>query len=646
MKYYIRQFLILFTLIYFNQTFAQVQNFPVFTYGNDTVYSDEFLRVFNKNRKEGAKPTEAEINDYLQLYTKFKIKVKDAYDRQLDTMPQFLKELIGYRKTLASPYLRDKEVTQKLVDEAYQRGLYEVNASHILINCPVNASSMDTLKAYHKLMELRKRIIDGEAFDEVAKSFSDDPSAASNGGNLGYFSVFQMIYPFESAAYNTAVGDISMPIRTRFGYHIIKVHDKRKATGDIQAAHIMIRFNQPKEADSLKPRIDAIYESLTNGASWDELCSEFTEDFGTKNMGGRLSPFNRTTANIPEEFRQAAFSITNDGDFSKPFKTAFGWHIVKRIGQTPIPTLQEKENTLKRRIERDSRSEKSKEAVLKRIKIENNYQYIGGLKQITKYFDESLLNGTWKKPESFDTIFMFKIGDKKYYNHNFFDFVSVNQVQSEMEIEERIEDLFGQYTDFENLRYEEEILDQKYDDFKHIMTEYKDGILLFELTDKLVWSKAVEDSVGLEKFYNENIENYMWSPRLDLSIFSIKEESPVKRVTKLARKPKNDVKILSKYNKDDVLMVKIDHKKMEKKDAPWMSEIKWKTGVYNIGKENDRFKVVRVNEVLPEKPKALKEIMGVVTSDYQNFLEKAWIEELISKYPISIFSENIPKLLH
>lgn len=646
MKYYIRQILVLFTLIYFNQTFAQVQKFPVFTYGNDTVYSDEFLRVFNKNRKEGATPTASEINDYLQLYTKFKVKVKDAYDRQLDTMPQFVKELIGYRKTLSSPYLRDKEVTQQLVDEAYQRSLYEVNASHILINCPVNASSMDTLKAYHKLMELRKRVMDGEAFDIVARSFSDDPSAESNGGNLGYFSVFQMIYPFESAAYNTPVGQVSMPIRTRFGYHIIQVHDKRKAEGDMQAAHIMIRFNRPEEADSVKPRIDAIYQSLKNGASWDELCREFTEDFGTKNMGGRLSPFNRTTANIPAEFRQEAFAITQDGEFSKPFKTAFGWHIVKRIGQTPIPTLAEQESNLKRRIERDSRSEKSKEAVLKRIKVENNYEYVGGLKRITKYFDESLLQGTWRKPASFDTIYMFKIGDKKYYSHNFFDFVSVNQVQSEMGLEDRIEDLFGQYTDFANLRYEEDMLEQKYDDFKHIMTEYKDGILLFELTDQLVWSKAVNDTAGLEQFYKDNISKYMWSPRLDVSIFSIKEESPVKQIMKMAKKPKNDAKILTRFNKDDVLMVKIDHRKLEKKDAPWMSNINWKKGVYNVGKENDRHKVVRVNELLPEAPKELNEIMGLVTSDYQSALEKAWLEELFVKYPISIFSENLPKLMN
>lgn len=623
---------------------AQTPKFPIFIYGSDTVFNDEFSRVFNKNRKENNTPTKGEIEDYLNLYTKFKLKVKDAYDRQLDTMPQFVQELIGYRRTLSSPYLRDKEVTDQLVQEAYERSLTEVNASHILINCAVNASSMDTLKAFHKIMELRKRIQNGESFESVAKQFSEDPSAVTNGGNLGYFSAFQMIYPFENAAYNTAVSEISMPIRTRFGYHILMVHDRRKAQGEMQASHIMIRFNNAGEADSVKPRIDAIYKNLTTGSNWDELCQEFSEDFATKNNGGRISNFSQTTANIPAEFRQEAYAISQEGDFSKPFKTAYGWHIVKKIGITPIASLKEQESTLKRKIERDSRSELSKEAVLLRIKEENNFQYLGGLNTLSKYFDPSLLEGNWKKPTQTDNILLFTIGNEKYFDHNFFDFVVVNMVQSDMSLEERIEDLFGQYTDFANLRYEENILEEKYDDFKHIMTEYRDGILLFELTDQEVWTKAVKDTVGLENFYKENISNYTWSERIDATIFSIKDEKLVKKISKTAKNPKKDGKLLAEYNKTDALMVKIDNKTLEKSDAPWIANVPWKKGVYNIGKENDRYKVVRVNKTLPSAPKELNEVMGMVTSDYQNSLETTWLEQLKQKYPITLFEENIARL--
>lgn len=634
----------LFMVVSLSNSNAQTSKFPIFIYGSDTVFNDEFSRVFNKNRKENYTPNKGEIEDYLNLYTKFKLKVKDAYDRQMDTMPQFVQELVGYRRTLASPYLRDKEVTDQLVQEAYERSLTEVNASHILINCAVNASSMDTLKAFHKIMELRKRIQNGESFEAVAKQFSEDPSAVTNGGNLGYFSAFQMIYPFENAAYSTKVGEISMPIKTRFGYHILMVHDKRKAQGEMQASHIMFRFGNAGEADSVKPRIDAIYKNLANGGNWDELCREFSEDLATKNNGGIISNFSQTTANIPAEFRQEAYAISQDGDFSKPFKTAYGWHIVKRIGITPIASLKEQESTLKRKIERDSRSELSKEAVLLRIKEENNYQYVGGLNKLSKYFDQSLLAGNWKKPTLTDNILLFTIGNKKYFDHNFFDFVVVNMVQSDMSLEERIEDLFGQYTDFANLRYEEDILEEKYDDFLHIMTEYRDGILLFELTDQEVWTKAVKDTVGLENFYKENISNYTWSERIDATIFSIKDEKLVKKISKTAKNPKKDGKLLAEYNKSDALMVKIDHKTLEKSDAAWIANIPWKKGVYNIGRENDRYKVVRVNKTLASAPKELNEVLGVVTSDYQNSLEATWLEQLKQKYPITLFEENIARL--
>ncbi|MBR9860804.1 peptidylprolyl isomerase, partial [bacterium] len=268
------------------QGFAQTETYPVFTYGEDTVYSDEFMRGFSKNNRNSENPTQAEIQEYLDLYIRFKLKVAEAYARQMDTVDQFQAELAGYRKQLAQPYLTDKEVNDRLIRQAYDRSLEEVRASHLLITCSQDAAPEDTLKAYNQILALRGRIVQGgEDFDEMARAFSQDPSASSNSGDLGYFTAFQMIYPFENAAYSTKVGEVSMPFRTRFGYHLVKVKDRRKALGDVKVAHIMIKFYNETEIDSAKRRIDAVYEQLQNGAEWQTMVDEFSEDFNSQPKG-------------------------------------------------------------------------------------------------------------------------------------------------------------------------------------------------------------------------------------------------------------------------------------------------------------------------------------------------------------------------
>ena len=291
------------------------EKFPVFSFGDEMVYNDEFMRVFNKNKRDKAKPTKQEIDEYLDLYIKFKLKVKEAYALKMDTMPSFKTELAGYRTQLAQPYLTDKTVTENLIKEAYQRSQQEVRASHLLINCALDAKPSDSLAAYQKIMGLRNRIVKGESFNTVASQFSEDPSAKANEGDLGYFSAFQMIYPFENAAFSTPIGEVSMPIRTQFGYHLVYVADRRKALGDIKVGHIMIKYYNPTQIDSTKERIDAVYAKLKAGADWGTTVQEFSEDFNTNSKDGELSWFNRTTANIPVEFKDVAYTLKNDGDF-------------------------------------------------------------------------------------------------------------------------------------------------------------------------------------------------------------------------------------------------------------------------------------------------------------------------------------------
>lgn len=622
------------------------ENLPIFKYGTDTVYGDEFLRVFNKNKTKTEKPSKEEIEDYLELYTKFKIKVKEAYALKMDTVPSFVRELDGYRKTLAQPYLRDKKVTEMLVKEAYDRSLQEVRASHILISCPVNAKAHDTLIAYKKALEIRDKItVKNESFAKVAKEFSEDPSAQSNEGDLGYFTAFQMIYPFENAAYNTPIGEVSQPVRTRFGYHILNVVDKRPAKGDVKVAHIMIRLNKEAESDSGKRRIDAIYEKVKAGEDWNRLTKEFSEDFSSKENGGEVAVFNRATPNVPFEFKDVAYTLKNTGAISEPFRTQYGWHIVKKLEERNLPSMAEAEANIKRKIERDSRSELNREVVLARIREENNFQDLGKLDAILKNFDEQLLNGQWAKTDKDKNLPIFKIGKNTYFAGDFYDYAFANQSRGAENLESTVEELYANYKDYENLVYEEKQLETKYEDFRNIVQEYKDGILLFELTDQQVWSKAVKDSVGLKLFYEDNKENYKWGERINYTLYSVQNPTIAKKVKKLAKKGTPISKISEKYNKADALAVTMTTLTGESGKDSLLKSLPRAKGLYDLPNDGSRVKFVTVNEVIPISYKTLEENLGQITSDYQTKLERDWINSLREKYPISVFENNL-KLLY
>ncbi len=618
--------------------------YKIFSYGDQTVNSDEFMRVFNKNKRDDAAPTQEEIEEYLDLYVKFKLKVAEAYSRKMDTIPSFIRELAGYRNQLAQPYLTDKSVTDRLVKEAYDRSIIEVNASHIMAACAPDASPTDTLIAYNKLMGYRTRVLEnGEDFEDLATSFSDDQSARVNNGNLGYFTAFQMIYPFENAAFNMKIGDVSMPIRTEFGYHIIYLKDKRNSLGDVKVAHLMIKFYNEGEVDSTKRRIDAVYQKLVEGEQWDVLVEEFSEDFNTNSRGGELNWFNRTTNNVPPEFKDIAFSLANDGDYSTPFRTKFGWHIIKRMSVKPVPTFEESKDRLRRKVERDSRSELNKEVVVKRVKKENGYTEVHGVDSVINKISEGLLKNNFERPKETGVV-LFRIGDKDYTDADFYDYLESKQGMINQDLKAVVQGFYTQYTNVSNLAYEESILELKYQDFKHIMKEYKDGILLFELTDQEVWSKAVNDSAGLAQFYIDNQANYLWAERADAVIFSCKDEKTAKKAMKLAKKGMPSYEIVKKCNEKDALAVSTETKKYERGSNKLLADIDWAKGIYSLSGENDRVKFVQINEILAPSLKPMEENLGQATSDYQNHLEALWLEELRTKFPVKIYQDNVKRL--
>ncbi|TPE44753.1 peptidylprolyl isomerase [Pontibacter mangrovi] len=496
------------------------------TLGAQPVSLSEFRYVYEKNNggNEDAY-TRQSVNDYLNLYANFKLKVLEAENRGLDTTKAFKRELEGYKEQLAQPYLTEKSVTDKLVQEAYERMKQEVNASHILITLPPDAAPEDTLEAYNRTMELRQRAQQGEDFGKLAQQYSQDPSAADNKGELGYFTALQMVYPFEDAAYKTAVGEISMPVRTRFGYHLVKVNDKRAARGEAKVAHIMVRSAAgTPAADSLaaKQRVEAIYRRLQRGEDWGKLASEFSEDANTAANKGEL-PWFGTGRMIPS-FEDAAFALEKPGDISKPVYTPYGWHIIKLIEKRTLPSYEEMEQHLRNKIAKDSRSELNKTAFLKRIRQENGFTEQPEAKAAAMAkATEELLQGKWTYDENAKELkeTLFTIQGKPYTIGDFYTYVQQEQEpRSTGDAAHAMQLLYDQFTEERLLEYEKNNLENKYTDYRMLVQEYHDGILLFQLMDEKVWSKAIEDTVGLRNFFNQNREKYKWGERADAIVIS------------------------------------------------------------------------------------------------------------------------------
>lgn len=630
------------------QVKAQQTGPLVFTVANDTVYGSEFERVFSKNSKLGkVGPTNEEMEEYLQLYIKFKLKVKEAYALQMDTNSNFKTELAGYRKQLAQPYLTDKEVTDQLIQEAYDRMKTEVKVSHIMVRLSTSALPKDTLAAYNKIMQFRNKITNEKMpFDTASYNYSEDESAKFNFGDLGYFSTFAMIYPFENMAYTMPIGQVSMPFRTQFGYHIIIVKDKRPARGDVKAAHLMIRFNNETEVEAAKKKIDAIYDKIKAGEDFNKLVQQFSEDFGTRSRNGELNWVNSTSGNVPVIFRETAFGLKSDGDISAPVKSDFGWHIIKLIEKKPLTPFDELKETIKYQVQRDQRSEKNKEVVLVRIKKENEFKEIPkALDKFITLADTGITANNWIVKDSLvkNTLQpLFSIKDQNYTYGDFVGYIKTAN-KSAVKKETAIKSWYADFVNSSNLAYEEANLETKYQDFNYLMQEYRDGILLFDLTDKMVWTKSVEDTTGLKLFFAANNAKYMWNERANLDYYTCKDEKTAKKVQKYIAKGKDKIYILAKMNAKDPDVVKVETKLIEKGDKAF-ANIEWKNGVQMMPSLNNEVDFINILTIQPAAPKQLSETLGMATTDYQTYLENTWISKLQEKYPVKVNPNGLEQL--
>lgn len=621
-------------------------NRTLFTVGNDKVTVGDFEYVYNKNNiNNQADYSDSSLRNYLTLYENFRLKVMEAEAMKLDTISSLKNELEGYRKQLSKSYLTDREITDKLINEAYERSKTEINASHILIRCDENANPADTLAAYKKIMALRKRIEKGEPFEKVAKEASEDPSAKTNGGNIGWFTVFGTIYPFESAAYSLKKGELSEPVRTEFGYHLIRVNDTRPARGQIHVAHLLIRFPDKAtqaQRDSVHKLVDSVYALITSGKlSFEDAVKNFSDDKATRVKGGELQWFGSgTSLRMVPEFEDAAFALKKDGDISKPVMTQFGWHIIKRLEKKDNPSFADAKAEIKKRVEKDSRSQEAKTVLIERIKKENNYTETPGVKAaLMAKIDSSITRGNWRDSSLRTNQTLFTLAGKPYTQAEFVDYMMKNaKRRTDKSKNALINEYYDAFVNGKCLDYEESTLEARKPEFRNLMKEYKDGILLFELMDRMVWTKAVKDTDGLEAFRKANQNKYMWKDRADVTIFNCNDQKLCDEAFKLAEKHKPEAEIKEKLNKpgEHGHVSTIDGK-YEKGQYDVVDKIDWKPGLTPIKKINDSsYQFILVNKIVGPEPKTLKEAKGYIVSDYQEYLEKTWLAELKSKYPIKV----------
>lgn len=514
----------IFAITLFLVGFSQNEASVLFTVGGDNVTVGEFTQTFNKNG-DISKATSEELREYLDLYISFKLKVKEGKAQQIDTAKAFQSEWKGYRNQSAQQYLIDKEVTDHLIQEAVDRSKLMLRAAHILIECPSSVTGKDTLVAYNRAMKIREEILNGMSFADAAVKYSQDPSARDrvnpqngrttrgNRGDLGYFTTFNLIYPFETGAYNMKEGEISMPIRTTFGYHLIYLKDIQPSIAKINAAQIFIEDSMAftgKASPEIQAKINDVTMRLAKGERFEDVANALSEDKATAQRGGALEPFRPMQR--PGDFVQALLAL-KPGEYSAPVSSNIGWHFVKLIEFTYTDTTDEVlRGMVKNRIARDSRSFKSKESLADKLLVEYGLK-TKGKKAAVKFLLKNIPENYFKNP---DTTKLNKLpgieklapiatfADQKVDAAGFAGYLGRFQgVEMKGSLEEFIEERFQYYIYDKVLTYENSILEEKYPEFKNLVEEYFNGMLLYEINSQNIWNKSLQDSVGLEKFYEE-----------------------------------------------------------------------------------------------------------------------------------------------
>ncbi|NVK04365.1 MAG: peptidylprolyl isomerase [Flavobacteriia bacterium] len=613
----------------------------LFTIEGEPVTAEEFSYVYNKNKDVGRQIDPKTPREYLELYINFKLQVHEAEQLGMDTTTAFLREFRSYREQLARPYMTVKEVNEQILREAYNNMNWDVRASHIMIDLPTNALPEDTARVYNQLMTVREQILNGQrTFEEAARVMSSDTYSAQRDGDVGWFTAFNMVYPFEQAAYSLEAGEISKPVRTQFGYHLIKTTDRRYARGTIEVAHILAHVPEGSSEEQMaeaERTIREVYDSLQAGADFAAMARRYSDDRTSAQQGGVLPAFGMKEM-LPA-FEEVSFGLQENGEYSEPFRTKIGWHIVKRIHRQQMGTFDMMRDELTRKIQRDTRSNMGQTVFLNKLKRDYNFTEDSDnlLEVIDEMVEEMGDDEEWYEEFEGEDGAVYSFADQVITQEDIANFLK--------DVAERLngsEDLrtaaYGTIQDFAKRRlmsYENDQLAEKYPEFRFLVQEYREGILLFDLKKERVWDRASSDSTGLVNFYEANKQNYSVGERYEYVRFSAASREVADNImTELRNGSTSGSAILDQFNTESQLTVRMDTLKVgvgenEAIDAAANGE--WKTF-----EADGRWIVPYVVRTIPAGIRPLNEIRGIVTSDYQKQLEADWIAELREKYDVDV----------
>ncbi|QDK79026.1 peptidylprolyl isomerase [Spirosoma sp. KCTC 42546] len=530
----------------------------ILTLGNKPFTTDDFFQSFTKNQLSSDSTQRTDVKGYFDLYTNLKLKVLAAETEGRDTTEAFREEMNTYRKQLAQSYLTDKVLVEALTAEAYQHMQEDVNASHILLSVSEDALPADTLKAYQSALALRKQALAGEDFSKLAREYSQDAATAQTGGSLGYITAFGVVYPLEIAAYTTPVGSISQPVRTRFGYHLIKVNNRRPSRGRVRVAHILVRMSPGADEAGQKMaqnRIDAAYTRLQKGESFELVCRELSDDATSKSNGGVL-PLSTPDRPWVPAFDDAAFALTKVGDYSKPVRTNYGWHIIKLIERKALEPYATMAAPLRQRVMTDSRAEVLRQSTVQKLRKDYTVQEDKTvLENAVAKADSSLLRGQWRFTEPLDPSLQNKpivtISGQPYTVNQFFAYVRQRQqpprnpalatttTSTAPTAEHTVAGspsvaMYRQFDRFVGDRLiatEEANLDKKSAEFKSLMSDIRDGVLLSQVMEQNVWERSMVDSTGQRQYYEQHKAEYRLPERAIATLVIAQTDSLLKQAS-------------------------------------------------------------------------------------------------------------------
>ena len=626
---------------------AQKADPTIMVVNGEPVSRSEFVYIYDKNNAANLTDKKSK-DDYVKMFINFKLKVADAKAQGIDTTASFRTELRRYRDQLAAQYLTSDSMQNALVAEAYSHLQKDLDISHIFIMVPRNASPADTLSAYNKAVEAKRQLAN-QSFDAVAKKYSDDKSVADNGGHIGWITGFGTIYPFEKAAYSLKVGQISDPVRSPIGYHIIKVNAERPSPGEVHVAHIVKIFNKDKtNTAQIKQTMDSIYNLLQNGADFVKLAAQYSDDQMSARNGGDLPAFG--TGRMVPQFETQAFALQNPGDISKPFETPYGWHVLKLIAKQPLASFDELKPQIENRLKSDMRADMPKQAFID--KLIHKYQPEMYFEHLEDYYplidttkigrDITLDSTFFKKAFLLPDKPLIYLAGKTFTEKDFTAYMQSNYATNKMSPQDIIDDKARGFLAQLLINRESDQLPYENPDFRNLVREYHDGILLFDVSDKEVWSRATTDTLGQENFFNANRTKYVWEkPRFKGTIVYCANEqayNAAKEIVKKAGKAPFEKTLIDKLNNDSVQNVKFQRGLFAQGENKDVDKQIFKVNNDTVKSNFDpKFPyVLVVGKNIGKKPQNYTDVRGQLTTDYQDYLEKNWLDSLHKKYPVAI----------